>query len=94
MLKIKDNINLKELEKFGFYQSNEHMNSWDYELKIKKPERENNFSENGFATLTVSEYDIDGKTYHGLYSLILISNASRIAGFNNIYNINVAYFRT
>lgn len=31
------------------------------------------------------EYDIDGKTYHGLYSLILISNATRIAGFNNIY---------
>lgn len=31
------------------------------------------------------EYEIDGKTYHGLYSLILISNATRIAGFNNIY---------
>lgn len=31
------------------------------------------------------EYDIDGKTYRGLYSLILISNANRIAGFNNIY---------
>lgn len=31
------------------------------------------------------EYKIDGITYHGFYSLILISNANRIAGFNNIY---------
>lgn len=31
------------------------------------------------------EYKINGKTYQGLYSLILISNANRIAGFNNIY---------
>ena len=31
------------------------------------------------------EYEIDGKSYRGLYSLILISNANRIAGFNNIY---------
>ena len=31
------------------------------------------------------EYKVNGKTYHGYYSLILISNASRIAGFNNIY---------
>lgn len=31
------------------------------------------------------EYTIDNKTYKGLYSLILISNANRIAGFNNIY---------
>ncbi|MGN0992706.1 MAG: diacylglycerol/lipid kinase family protein [Bacilli bacterium] len=31
------------------------------------------------------EYKIDGVTYHGFYSLILISNANRIAGFNNIY---------
>ena len=31
------------------------------------------------------EYNIDGKTYKGLYSLILISNANRIAGFNKIY---------
>lgn len=31
------------------------------------------------------EYKIDDKVYHGLYSLILISNATRIAGFNNIY---------
>lgn len=32
------------------------------------------------------EYEIDGEKYRGLYSLILISNATRIAGFNNIYN--------
>lgn len=31
------------------------------------------------------EYIIDGKKYRGLYSLILVSNANRIAGFNNIY---------
>lgn len=31
------------------------------------------------------EYTVNGETYHGLYSLILISNANRIAGFNNIY---------
>ena len=31
------------------------------------------------------EYTINNETYHGLYSLILISNANRIAGFNNIY---------
>ncbi len=31
------------------------------------------------------EYTIDNKTYTGFYSLILISNANRIAGFNNIY---------
>lgn len=31
------------------------------------------------------EYEVDGKSYYGLYSLILISNANRIAGFNNIY---------
>ena len=31
------------------------------------------------------EYKIDDKVYHGLYSLILVSNATRIAGFNNIY---------
>ena len=31
------------------------------------------------------EYKINGETYHGYYSLILISNANRIAGFNNVY---------
>ena len=31
------------------------------------------------------EYKVNGKTYQGFYSLILISNANRIAGFNNIY---------
>lgn len=32
------------------------------------------------------EYKVNGETYKGRYSLILISNANRIAGFNNIYN--------
>ncbi len=31
------------------------------------------------------EYTINNVTYRGLYTLILISNANRIAGFNNIY---------
>ena len=31
------------------------------------------------------EYEVNGETYRGFYSLILISNANRIAGFNNIY---------
>ena len=31
------------------------------------------------------EYTINGETFHGYYSLILVSNANRIAGFNNIY---------
>lgn len=31
------------------------------------------------------EYTVNGETYHGYYSLILISNANRIAGFNNVY---------
>lgn len=31
------------------------------------------------------EYKVDNVSYRGLYSLILISNANRIAGFNNIY---------
>lgn len=31
------------------------------------------------------EYKVNGETYHGYYSLILVSNANRIAGFNNIY---------
>ena len=31
------------------------------------------------------EYKVNNETYHGFYSLILISNANRIAGFNNIY---------
>lgn len=31
------------------------------------------------------EYKVNNETHHGYYSLILISNANRIAGFNNIY---------
>lgn len=30
-------------------------------------------------------YEIDGQTYRGLYSLVLISNANHIAGIKNIY---------
>lgn len=30
-------------------------------------------------------YEVDGEEYHGLYSLALISNATRIAGINNFY---------
>lgn len=30
-------------------------------------------------------YEVDGKEITGLYSLILISSANRIAGFNNFY---------
>lgn len=43
MLKIKNNIDLEELKKFGFYQSNKRLNSWDYELKIKEPTEDNCF---------------------------------------------------
>lgn len=32
------------------------------------------------------KYEVDGKTYEGNYSFILISNANRIAGINNFYN--------
>lgn len=31
-------------------------------------------------------YEIDGESYHGLYSFMIISNANRIAGINNFYN--------
>lgn len=31
-------------------------------------------------------YNIDGKEYRGLFSLILISSANHIAGFSNVYN--------
>lgn len=31
------------------------------------------------------EYEIDNEIYHGLYSLALVSNATRIAGISNIY---------
>jgi len=31
------------------------------------------------------EYEVNGETYRGLYSFILISNANRIAGINNFY---------
>jgi len=31
------------------------------------------------------EYEVNGNTYHGLYSFMLISSATRIAGVNNFY---------
>lgn len=31
------------------------------------------------------EYEVNGEKYHGLFSLILVSNANRIAGINNFY---------
>ena len=63
MLKIKDNVDLKELEKFGFYKLNEsEMKPYGYELKAEEPEEENNWAENnGFAMLEVDEFDFDGK---------------------------------
>lgn len=62
MLKIKDGIELKELEKFGFYQSNEFMNSWNYELQVLEPRENNFFGEEEYSTLTVQEFEPDGKT--------------------------------
>lgn len=38
-----------------------------------------------FTKLYELEYKIDGESHKGLYSLILISNANHIAGFNNVY---------
>lgn len=35
--------------------------------------------------LTEISYEVDGVTYHGLFSFIIISNANRISGINNIY---------
>ncbi len=31
-------------------------------------------------------YDVDGETYHGFYSLMFVTNSTRIAGFQNIFN--------
>ena len=39
----------------------------------------------GATKLYELEYTINGNKYHGFYSLILVSNANRIAGLNNIY---------
>lgn len=35
--------------------------------------------------LTEVSYEIDGVTYHGLFSFIIVSNANRISGINNVY---------
>ena len=48
-----------------------------------KPEYANKIVEQ--TKLYELEYEVDNEKYKGLYSLILISNANRIAGFNNIY---------
>ena len=62
MLKIKDNVDLKELEKFGFYKMNEsYMNPYGYELKVEEPEDESNWSESGFGMIEVDEFDVDLK---------------------------------
>ena len=60
MLKIKDNVDLKELEKFGFYKLNESdMQPYGYDVKIEEPEEENSFAQNGFAMLEVDGFDFD-----------------------------------
>lgn len=61
MLKIKGNIDLKELEKFGFYKLNEsEMKPYGFDIKVEEPEEDNNFAENGFAMLEVDEFDFEG----------------------------------
>ena len=74
MLKIKDNIDLKELEKFGFYQSNKRLNSWNYELNIKEPKEDNCFADEGFASLTVQEYEANGTKTNK--ELLLMTNTN------------------
>lgn len=74
MLKIKNNIDLEELKKFGFYQSNKRLNSWDYELKIKEPTEDNCFADDGFAILTVKEYEPDGTRTNK--ELLLMTNTN------------------
>lgn len=74
MLRIKNNINLEELEKFGFYQSNKFMNCWDYELNIKEPKEENCYADEGFACLSVKEYEIDGTKTNK--ELLLMTNTN------------------
>ena len=66
-LRIKDNIDLKELEKFGFYKLNESdMKPYGYELEPEKEESDFSFND-GFAMLEVDEFDCEGKkdrTFH------------------------------
>lgn len=59
MLKIKDNVDLKELEKFGFYQANEILNCWVYELPY---DEEYNFCyKTPFAMLEIQDFTTDKK---------------------------------
>ena len=62
MLKIKDNVDLKELEKFGFIKLNESdMKHYGYELNYENEDELNNWSTTGFAMLEVYEFDFNGK---------------------------------
>ena len=74
MLKIKDEYDLKELEKFGFYKSNKVMNCWDYELKIKEPKEDNCWADDGYACLSVHEYEPDGTRTNR--ELLLMTNTN------------------
>lgn len=59
MLKIKDNIDLKELEKFGFYKLNEsYMEPYAFDVKVEK---DYSFAEEGFAMLEVDAFNVDGE---------------------------------
>lgn len=60
MLKIKDNVDLKELEKFRFFKSNEKVNGWSYELEPVSEDA--NFCTENNAYLFVREFEYDLKT--------------------------------
>lgn len=68
MLKIKDNVDLKELEKFGFYKINEsYMQPYGYDIKVEQPEEKNSFAEKGFAMLEVDGFGIDRESDRTLH---------------------------
>lgn len=61
MLKIKDNVDLKELEKFGFKKLNEsEMQPYGCELKVEEDDY-SNWSDDGFAMLEVDGFDFNSK---------------------------------
>lgn len=61
MLKIKDNVDLKELEKFGFKKLNDSdMQPYGFELNVEDSAY-SNWSDNGFAMLEVDGFDFNGK---------------------------------
>lgn len=74
MLVLGKDIELKELKKFGFYQSNKILNSWVYDLKIKEPKEDYCFADDGFATLSVQEYDGDGSKTNKELLLVTTTN--------------------